>query len=410
MARNGSEWTRRPELLSPKHYVDPRIYTDPAIFEEEREKIFKKVWAVVCHESEVPNMYDYRRCLHMSGKELFVVRGKDMKVRAFYNHCSHRGSLLVHEPAGTAKNITCIFHQWAYDTQGNCTHITRQKEGYGNRLQKEQMGLRAVRTEVGVGGFVWVNIDDDAEPLAEFVGDTLDYLTPELSAKPLEIISYHRVIVNSNYKLWYDTNSELYHDFLHHHNRQIALIQPGYWDRRIHTHRYGHIHVDSMECRYDAYEGTGGAQRNLGWPGGEIACHKLIDMFPTMTFILRAPAFRLDTMIPLSADKVIIEFRGFAIKGDTAEEREIRVRDHNSIWGPFGRNLPEDEYAIVAQHKAMKGASGGGGDSTYVLQGREEPSIQDEIGMRHYYDEWSRRMGRSASDPFGTRAKAAAAE
>ena len=403
MSRNAEEWRQRPSL-APTHYVDPRVYTDEALFEEEREKIFKKAWSVICHESEVPNAYDYRRCQHMSGKELLVVRGKDMKIRTFYNHCSHRGNLLAMEPSGTAKKITCMFHQWAYDTKGNCVEITRQKEGYQDRISKKDMGLREVKTEQGLGGFVWVNVDDNCGPLEDFIGGTLDYIKDELSTKPLEIISYHKAVVNSNYKLWYDTNSELYHDFLHHHNRKIALVQPGYWDRRVHTHDHGHISVDSMECRYDAYEGNEGQQRQLGWPGGEVACHKLIDMFPTMTFILRSPAFRLDTMVPLGPDKVVIEFRGFGIKGDSKRDRAARVRDHNSIWGPFGRNLPVDEVAIVGQMMAMKS----GDDSTYILHGREEPSIQNEIGMRHYYGEWSKWMERAASDPFGNRAIAAA--
>ena len=100
----------------------------------------------------------------------------------------------------------------------------------------------------------------------------------------------------------------------------------------------------------------------------------------------------------------MIEFRGFGIKGDSKKDREARVRDHNSIWGPFGRNLPEDEVAIVGQMMAMKS----GDDSTYILHGREEPSIQNEIGMRHYYGEWSKWMERAASDPFGNRAIATA--
>lgn len=402
MSRNAAEWLQRP-TLPPTHYVDPRIYTDEGIFDEEREKIFNKVWTVACHESEVPNAYDYRRCQHIGGKELLVVRGKDMKIRTFYNHCSHRGSLLVHEPAGTAKRITCIFHQWCYDTLGNCVAITRQKQGYGDRIAKEQMGLREVKTEVGLGGFVWVNVDDDCGSLQEYVGNALDYMEDELSTEPLEIISFHKAIVNSNYKFWFDTNTELYHDFMHHHNRKIALIQPGYWDRRIHIFPNGHINVDSMECRYDAYEGTASEQRTLGWPGGEVACHKLIDLFPTMTFILRSPSFRLDTMIPLGPNKVIIEFRGLAIKSDTPEERQERVKDHNAIWGPFGRNLPEDEFAVVGQTMALNSATA----STYLLHGREEESIHDELGMRHYYDEWGRRMGRLASDPYDERPAAA---
>jgi methanesulfonate monooxygenase large subunit len=46
-------------------------------------------------------------------------------------------------------------------------------------------------------------------------------------------------------------------------------------------------------------------------------------------------------------------------------------------------------------------------DSKWVLHGREEGmTIHDEVGMRHYYAEWGRRMGRSASDPFGDRVQA----
>ena len=74
------------------------------------------------------------------------------------------------------------------------------------------------------------------------------------------------------------------------------------------------------------------------------------------------------------------------------------------IWGPFGRNLPEDEYAIIGQSMALHT----GEENTFILHGREEPSIQDEEGMRHYYAEWGRRMGRSAADPFNERSLAAA--
>ena len=37
-----------------------------------------------------------------------------------------------------------------------------------------------------------------------------------------------------------------------------------------------------------------------------------------------------------------------------------------------------------------------------MIHGREENmTIHDEGGMRHFYAEWSRVMGRSAFDPFG---------
>ncbi|TAM32979.1 MAG: hypothetical protein EPN68_02175 [Rhodanobacter sp.] len=36
-----------------------RLYTDPAIFAEEMEKIFRRSWVYVAHESEIPNPGDY---------------------------------------------------------------------------------------------------------------------------------------------------------------------------------------------------------------------------------------------------------------------------------------------------------------------------------------------------------------
>ena len=45
-----------------------------------------------------------------------------------------------------------------------------------------------------------------------------------------------------------------------------------------------------------------------------------------------------------------------------------------------------------------------------MLHGREEDmTIHDEGGMRHFYAEWGRRMGRKAHDPYGERQMSAVA-
>jgi len=122
----------------------------------------------------------------------------------------------------------------------------------------------------------------------------------------------------------------------------------------------------------------------------------MVDIFPGMTYNLRTSVLRIDTVIPLGPNEVIIEFRGLGLKRDTKQERDQRVFDHNMIWGPFGRNLHEDLLAVHGQGRAMHEGTG----SRWVLQGREENStIHDEVGMRHYYAEWSKRMGRPAHDP-----------
>ena len=390
MARTAADWEKTPSL-PPTHYVDPRIYSDPDVFAEEQAKIFAKVWVIACHESEIPNANDYRTFAHPAGKNLLVARGEDGKVRTFYNVCPHRGNTIVYNPAGNGKHITCIFHAWAFNTNGDCIDITRDKQGYGDRLNKKDYGLRAVQTAVAYGGMVWVNLDDAAGPLEEYVGHALDGMLKCLESEPLDIFHYHKAVVSTNFKFWHDTNSEFYHDYMHYHNRQTSMLLPTYWEREYVPFPNGHAQVGDQVVNYEAYEGF--HSRELSFPGLPRNGWKMVDLFPNCTYNIRGSSLRLDTMTPLSPTRTVIEFRGLGLKRDTSEERSQRTRDYNSIWGPFGRNLHEDLLGVMGQGRAI------GRGQTWILHGREEQNkIHDEIGMRHYYTEWTRRMGRSATD------------
>jgi methanesulfonate monooxygenase subunit alpha len=394
MARTKDEWERQPQL-PPTHYVDTRLYTDAGLLREEQDKIFGHCWMIACHESELAQRYDYRTFQHPAGPNLVLIRGKDDEVRAFFNICPHRGNVLVYEPAGSARALTCIFHAWTFDSRGNCTGIARGKEGYQERLGTKDVGLRAVRCRVDFGGFVWVNLDDDAPSLADYIGEALSPLLPHLK-EPLEVFHYQKVVVNTNYKLWHDTNSELYHDYMHHFNRVTGMLQPGYFERKYTTYPNGHASVGSMQVRYGSYAGSG--ERQIGWPELAPGGWVLIDLFPGLTYNLRTSVLRMDSILPISPNETIIELRGLGLKSDTPADRRERIRDHNTIWGPFGRNLHEDLLGVTGQGKAMRGGESG---SRWVLHGREENmTIHDECGMRHFYAEWSRRMGRPSSDPF----------
>ena len=364
MTKNAQQWAATPPFPD-SHFVDTRIYTDEGLFREEQQKIFNTSWIIACHESELTDAFDYRTFTHPGGSSVFVVKTKQGSFQAFYNACQQQGQTLLWNPAGNAEHV-----------------------------MSGSAKLHEIKCDVGYGGFVWINIDDESCTLKEYIGDAMSMLDEQLDM-PLEVFHYHKAIVDTNYKLWHDTNSEFYHDYMHYFNRATGMIQPGYFDRRYTGYANGHASVGSMEIKYDAYAGSNA--RSVGWPALAPGGWVLIDLFPGMTFNLRTSVLRMDTAIPLGPNKLIVEFRGLGLKSDTPEQRAERIRDHNFIWGPFGRNLHEDLLGVHGQGRAMRK----GTDSRWVIHGREENStIHDEVGMRHFYAEWGRKMNRPAHDPL----------
>ena len=59
-ARNLAKWNTVPGKLQDGEYVDSRIYSDQDIFDKEIKPIFTKVWIPVCHESEIPEINNFR--------------------------------------------------------------------------------------------------------------------------------------------------------------------------------------------------------------------------------------------------------------------------------------------------------------------------------------------------------------
>jgi len=392
MTRTESQWDAKPQLPD-DHYVSSSIYTDPEIFKEERTKIFSKTWKFVCHESELPEKGDFRAVDH-TGWPLLVVRGPDSKIRTFFNSCSHRGSLLVTEPRGNARNFTCFFHLWSYNTKGDCISITRDQGYQDCELSKDKLGLREVRTEINLG-MVFVNLDDEAEDFSTHIGDSFNDLNEPMGTKPMEVFHFHRVLMRANWKQWHETNMELYHEWGHVVNRTTSVAVPGYHERKWKIHPNGHGALEPLKVQYSNYKGWD-QRADLTLAGLEPGEFRIVDIFPNTTIIVRATTIRIDTSIPIAPGLTLLEQRGLGVKGESDEDRTLRRFHHNQFWGPFGRNLSEDVIFVEAVEQANRyGASRYG-----IIARREELMSQDDEIMRAYYRTWGKYMNRRASHPL----------
>ena len=396
-------WQTAPDLPA-THYIDNRIHTDPVIFAEERKRIFAAGWKLACHESELPEPGSFRT-LEVAGVGLIVLRGRDGGIRTFFNACPHRGARLLREERGTLRNrIQCFYHLWSFDLEGNCTGITRP-DGYGKvGLGKDDVCLRPVRTEV-LFGLVFVSLNDRIEPLGDFLGPMVESMRPHLDGDELEVFHYHRAEIRTNWKLWVDNNSEQYHEYLHVLNRKTGMAHPSYHERRWRLNPNSHNVISQGTI---AYGGMGlDARTDNLMPGMNPDGMVVMLLFPDVMINVRATVMRLDTITPLEPGRTVVEWRGLGLRSDSPEVRDERIRHHNQVWGPAGRNLPEDIEAVESQWRNM--ASGAHRWSIFARE--EELRPQDDANLRAFYREWGRRVGRAAHDPstaFGEEAALAA--
>ena len=390
MSRTGQQWTEHPALPA-GDYVNSLIYTDPHIFEEEQKLLKRATWKLACHESEIPEIYDYRTIDH-AGFSIIVTRGGDDNIRAFINACSHRSATILGAPAGNAKLWTCPFHNWAYDTKGNCISITLP-EGYEESgICKEKAGLREVRTGMKFG-LVFINIDDDAPSFDEYFGDAFEILEDVMGVEPLEVFHHHKAMLNANWKTWHETNMEFYHEFLHYVNRNIAMGSKSYFERKLKLYPNGHGTVPPMTQSYDRVGFQNRADKPL--PGMKPSEFRILLLFPDTCVLVRTTAIRIDTTTSIGPNRTLVEQRGFGIKGEPEDVRRMRVKHHNQFWGPFGRNITEDGIAVEFVEKNLRN-----GAAPYGIFARREDMIcTDDALIRNFYEEWGKYMGRPAHNP-----------
>lgn len=384
--------------LPQTHYLDNRIFTDEAIFAEEQERIFGKVWQFVCHESEVANPGDFR-CVKVAGKSVLLARGDDGVIRGFHNICRHRAAEVVREDSGHTRIFTCFYHHWTYGLKGELRGVAKPAGYEAVKLDKSELGLVPVRCEL-LAGLVFVNLDDDAGPLREFIGDDIaEGFERQLGTAPLEVFHFHKAVLNTNWKLWQDNNSERYHAMLHVANRKtMPWVLGNTSPMRLRIAGNGHSGYWADGGDAPVQLERGGYERFTidPLPGMRPDEMRVMNLFPDLMINIRTSVVRLDRMVPLGPDRTLVEWRGLGAKTDDEKTRALQVRQHNLFWGPTGRNLPEDVLAVESQTRAMT-ADG----VRYSIVAREENlNPTDDANIRSYYQEWGRRMGRSAAAPL----------
>ena len=152
--------------------VEPFISAEYA--REERHLLWRKVWQVACREEEIANVGDYLT-YDIVDQSIILSRVGADEIVAVHNACPHRGKRVI-RGCGRAQHFHCSYHGWQWNLKGESTRVFR-KDDWQGELDGVNVNLGPVK--VGRwGGFVFVNLDPEAEPLESYLQTVPSWLDP----------------------------------------------------------------------------------------------------------------------------------------------------------------------------------------------------------------------------------------
>ncbi|MEM7509026.1 MAG: ring-hydroxylating oxygenase subunit alpha [Pseudomonadota bacterium] len=189
------------------HSLLAEAYTDPSWLALEQGAVFANSWQWICHVEKLREPGSYVTA-QVAGRPICVLRDREGVLHAFYNVCKHRAHELLRGEGQTTR-IMCPYHAWTYDLTGQLRRAP-ETENLAD-FDIADICLDAVQVEAFCG-FIYVNLNADAAPLAETSGD----LATEIGhfAPDVERLTFaHRLTydIRSNWKNVVDNFLECYH-------------------------------------------------------------------------------------------------------------------------------------------------------------------------------------------------------
>lgn len=373
-----------------------KVMSDPDVYRLEQERIFRgATWHYLCLEAEIPDTGSFRTT-QVGDTPVIVIRGGDGGVNALVNRCAHKGAMLCVEAGGKRRNISCVYHGWSYDLDGNLTGVAFRngvngKGGMPDDFDFANHGLERMRVE-SFNGVVFGTFSAAVESLD-------DYLCPGMTAhmrrvfhKPVEVLGYHHQTMENNWKLYMENSRDPYHATILHAFYTTFKLNRLTMDGGLIVDHDGWNSINfSKGATYREGEYRPGEIRSL-IEGVTLEDPSLIEsrqefddgitvaiqsIFPTCVNQQIYNTLALRQAIPQGVDRTELHWTFFGYADDDPELRAMRLKQANLI-GPAGYVSMED--GMIGEY-VQRGIQGTGMDRNAVMEmgGRE---IESTMGSR----------------------------
>jgi phenylpropionate dioxygenase-like ring-hydroxylating dioxygenase large terminal subunit len=296
------------------------LYHDVEYHAVEMQRVLRPSWQIVCHESDIADIGAYQT-LDFLGENILVIRGDDQVVRAFTNVCRHRASRLLDGLSGCVRKITCPYHAWTYDLNGQLTGVP-MKNDY-QALDMSHHGLVPVDMELW-HGFIFVRLETGgpsvADMLAPYAADVEPYQFSNLRA-------LGRVTLRPRAVNWKNVGDN-YSDGLH-----ISVAHPGL--SRLFGRSYGieaQSHADKMWGYLVDRESANISERMYQkylptvphLPQNRQRLWTYVKLWPNIAFDIYPDQVDFMQFLPISSTETLIREISYAIPDNRREMRVAR--------------------------------------------------------------------------------------
>ncbi len=334
-----------------------RYYYEPEIFELEKDRIFHRTWQYVCHVSQLaqPGSYSVR---DVGDQSVMVIRDRSGELRAFHNVCQHRAHRLLEGSGQIASAIVCPYHNWTYELSGELRYARHSEEVVD--FKRSEVCLSVVRVELFCG-FVFVNLDAEAQPLMQGL-ERFDAEVRKLSpdVEKLKLADTREIPLAANWKNSMENFSECYHCPNQHPSLSEGSLDMKTYQITVHEKYHSHASRGvGGDTQYARSMDTDGEEREFGswmlwpnwclevYPGGYLNVFHHLPVAPEKTVQMCEWYFPLSE--PTSEQREVINFINIVRDEDIPIVETVQKGLH-SIGYNQGRFIANAERSYFSEH------------------------------------------------------------
>ena len=185
-----------------RYSLAPAFYTRTDWLIYEIEHLLRREWSCLGRVDVLAKPGDYFTT-EVLGEPLLIVRGEDKLVRVLSNVCRHRNMQLA-EGQGHLTSFACPYHAWRYGLDGRLLNTP-----FIDNFDRSSNSLPEFRSEIWQG-FLFVNLDNNAKPLAPRLHGLDDILT-NYHTDDLHSVFSAEEVWDTNWKCLVENFMEGYH-------------------------------------------------------------------------------------------------------------------------------------------------------------------------------------------------------